>query len=63
MSAMCLDIVIAAKDNRMKILVFVLKELSQMVLNKDIYNLLCFVTLAGTIMVLYRPRKGTLEDL
>lgn len=63
MSAMCLDIVIAAKDNRMKILVFVLKELSQMVLNKDNYNLLCFVTLAGTIMVLYKPRKGTLEDL
>lgn len=63
MSAMCLDIVIAAKDNRMKILVFVLKELSQMVLNKDNYNLLCFVMLAGTIMVLYKPRKGTLEDL
>lgn len=63
MSAVCLDIVIAAKDNRMKILVFVLKELSQMVLNKDNYNLLCFVTLAGTIMVLYKPRKGTLEDL
>lgn len=63
MSAVCLDIVIAAKDNRMKILVFVLKELSQMVLNKDNYNLLCFVTLAGTLMVLYKPRKGTLEDL